>query len=219
MPTSSDSNANWPAWSDADKELRNAWARGYPNEKIVTLEANGQPDAYEKDKATGETKIDEYGTMIALYIKVTYYRIPAKALVQIGAAQKVYSLAAIFRSEGEDIVFDDIAVGGSTDVAQAGQEAPSKDLAKQLIAAHFESLNPGYKVQEVKCSDPERKSQASKGRWWYATGADIYVVDPSGAKKRYSNDMTNIYKGEKGQEGVNPSGDWKVNFVDKPMPK
>lgn len=219
MPTSADSNLRWPTWAEADEALRTAWARGYPKETLVSLEAHGEPDAYEKDKLTGETKIDEYGVIRALYIKVTYFRIPAKALVQVGAMQKIYSLAAIFRSEQGGVVFDDIAVGGSTEVAQAGQEAPSKELARQLIAAHFESLNPGLQVQEVKCSDPERKSQASKGRWWYATGADIYTADASGAKKRYSNDMTNLYKGDKGQEGVNPSGDWKVHFVDKPMPK
>lgn len=209
----------WPSWSDADKGLRDAWARGYPNERIVTLEANGKPDAYEKAKATGETKIDEYGNTAEYYTKNTFCRVPAKALVQIGTAQKIYSLSAIFRRDGAGFVFEDIAVGGSTDVVAAGRPTLSKDHAKELIAALWVSQNPGTTVDEVRCSDPEYKSQASKGRWWYATGADIYITDASGAKKRYANDMTNIYKGEKGKEGVDPSGEWKVFFLDKPMLK
>lgn len=206
------------SWSVADKELRSAWAKGYPNEKIVTLEQNGAPDEYTKPKATGQTTIDEHGRTWEYYTKNKFCRVPAKALVQQGAGQKNFSVSAIFRKDGaSSFVFEDIGVGDSTDVAQASQSAPSKDHVKELIAAYWVSQNPGTKVDTVKCSDPELKTQNSKGRWWYTTGADIYVVDENGAKEKCSNDMTTIYKGEKGKEGIDPRGDFKVYFLDKPV--
>jgi len=212
--------SNWPGWEEAEANLREAWERGYPNEKIIKLEQAGPPDTFEKEIPTGETKIDEYGEHHAYIAKSKFVRIPAKALVQQGAGQKIFSLAAVFQEQdGDEFVFEDMLVGGSQEVVQAGQETPTKDQAKQLIAALWESMNPGVKVTEVKCADLERKSQSSKGRWWYATGADLSVTEADGSKKVYSNDMTNIFKGVKGAEGVDPSGDWKCAFIDKPQPK
>ena len=29
--------SNWPGWEEAEANLREAWERGYPNEKIIKL--------------------------------------------------------------------------------------------------------------------------------------------------------------------------------------
>jgi hypothetical protein len=47
-------------------------------------------------------------------------------------------------------------------------------------------------------------------------GADIFIVAEDGTKQKCSNDYTTFYKGEKGLEGVDASGPYKVYFLDDP---
>ena len=204
------------SWKDAEKSLRIAWAKGYPNEKILKLEQNGEPDVYDKMKATGQTKIDAHGDKWEYYTKNSFCRIPAKATVQQSGGQRVFNVSAIFRKAGKGFVFDDMGVGESEAVAQAGQGAPTKDEAKKLIADYWLSKHPETKVTKVAISAPEYKNDSSSGRWWYYTGADIYITDENGSSQKCSNDYTSIYKGEKGAEGKNSSGPWRVDFLDDP---
>jgi len=204
------------SWKDAEKSLRSAWAKGYPNEKIITIEQNGEASTYDKMKATGQTKIDAHGDKWEYYAKNTFCRVPAKVLVQQGGGKRIFNVSAIFRKAGSKFVFDDMGVGESEAVAGAGQEAPAKDDIKQLISAHWVELHPGTKVQKVAISAPELKRDSKAGRWWYTTGADIHIVDEDGQAKKCVNDYTTVYKGEKSREGVDASGPWKVYFLDDP---
>lgn len=203
-------------WKEAEKSLRSAWGKGYPNEKIVKIEKNGEASSYDKMKATGQTKTDARGDKWEFYAKNTYCRVPAKVLVQQGSGQRLFEVSAIFRKSGNTFVFDDLGVGESSAVAGAGQEAPAKDDIKALIAAHWEEKHPGTKVEKVAVSAPELKKDSKAGRWWYTTGADIHIVDENGTKKKCSNDYTTIHKGEQGKEGVDAGGPWKVYFLDDP---
>jgi hypothetical protein len=212
-PVSAEPCATWKA---AEKALRSAWAKGYPNEKIIKIEQNGEPTSYDKLKATGKTKIDEHGEKWEYYKKNTYCQVPAKVLVQQGSGKRVFNVSAIFRKAGSTFVFDDMGVGESYAMAEQGQEPPTKDEIKKLITDLWLEKNPGSKVTKVAISNPELKKDSSKGRWWYNTGADIYTVDASGNSKKCSNDYTTVYKGEKGMEGVSPAGPWKVYFLDDP---
>ena len=207
------------SWKDADKALRAAWAKGYPKEKILKLESNGAPSSYEKMKPTGDTKIDEHGRTWEYYQKNTFCRVPAKAVVEQPSGPRNFEISAIFRKDGSRFVFDDIGVGESTAVANAGQEAPAKEEIKKLIAAYWEQQHPGSKVENVAISAPELKKDTAKGRWWYTTGADIFITDTAGVKQKCSNDYTTLHKGEKGQEGVAAAGEWKVYFLDSPTCK
>jgi hypothetical protein len=204
------------SWKEAERSLRAAWAKGYPNEKILKVEPNGEPSSYDKLHSTGQEKIDEYGDKWEAYARQTFCRVPAKVQVQRGAGQAAMEVSAIFAQKGGKFVFDDIGVGESTEVAAAGQQAPSKDEIKKMISAYWLSKNPNTKVEKVAVATPELKRDSAAGRWWYSAGADIYIVDEDGEKKKCSNDYTTIYKGEKEKEGVDPSGPWKVYFLDDP---
>ena len=57
------------AWKTAEKDLRAAWAKGYPKEKLVSVTPNGEPSAYDKLRSTGQEKIDEYGDKWEAYAK------------------------------------------------------------------------------------------------------------------------------------------------------
>lgn len=203
-------------WKDAEKALSSAWTKGYPNEKILKIEANGEPSSYDKMKSTGQTKIDAHGDKWEYYSKNTFCRVPAKVLVQQGSGKRVFDVSAIYRKSGSKFVFDDIGVGESVPLAEAGQEAPSKDEIKKMIAGHWVELHPGTKVEKVAISAPELKKDSSAGRWWYTTGADIYIVNEEGQNQKCVNDYTTVHKGEKGQEGVDARGSWKIYFLDDP---
>jgi|GEM_PF-1316803 len=205
------------SWKDAEKSLRSAWAKGYPNEKIIKIEQNGEPDVYDKMKSTGKTKIDSHGDKWEYYSKNTFCRIPAKATVQQVGGLRIFNVSAIFRKSGKGFVFDDMGVGESEAVAKTGQGAPSKDEAKKLIADYWLEKHPETKVTKVAISAPEFKNDSRSGRWWYYTGADIYVTDENGNNRKCSNDYTSLYKGEKGAEGKDSSGPWKVDFLDNPV--
>jgi hypothetical protein len=207
---------NCATWKEADKSLRSAWAKGYPNEKILKIEQNGEPSSYEKFKATGQTKIDSKGDKWEYYTKNKFCRVPAKVTVQQGANQRIFNVSAIYRIAGKKFVFDDLGVGESEAVAAKGQEAPAKDEIKKMIADFWLEKNPNTKVEKVAISAPELKTDSSAGRWWYYTGADIHIIDEDGSKKKCSNDYTTLFKGEKGKEGVDPSGPWKIDFLDTP---
>lgn len=202
------------SWADAEKSLRSAWLKGYPGEKIIKIEQNGQPSSYEKFKSTGKTKIDEHGDKWEYYTKNKFCQVPARVLVQQSSGQRIFNVSAIFRMSGNKFIFDNMGVGDSYAVAESGQQPPTKDEIKKLIASYWLEKNPKTKVVKVAISAPELKKDSSTGRWWYTTGADIYTVDENGRNKKCSNDYTTIHKGEKGKEGVDPSGSWKVYFLD-----
>lgn len=204
------------SWQEAEKAIRGAWGKKYPGEKILKVEANGEATSYDKLKATGQTKIDSRGDKWEYYTKNTFCRVPGKVVAQQGSGKRVFEVSAIFRKAGSKFVFDDLGVGESSAVAEAGQQAPSKDEIKKLIAAHWVDLHPGSTVDKVAISDAEYKKDSSKGRWWYTTGADIYVTTEDGQKQKCVNDYTTVYKGEQGAEGVDASGPWKVYFLDTP---
>jgi hypothetical protein len=204
------------SWKTAEKDLRAAWAKGYPNEKLVSVTANGEASAYDKLKSTGQEKIDEYGDKWEAYSKQKFCRVPATAVAQQGAGQRKFSVSAIYVVKGGKFSFDDIGVGESQAIAAAGQEAPSKDDMKKMIAAYYVEKNPNVKVEKVALSAAELKADSSKGRWWYSVGADIFIVAEDGTKQKCSNDYTTFYKGEKGLEGVDATGPYKVYFLDDP---
>src|SRR6185369_3774874 len=105
------------SWKDAEKSLRSSWAKGYPNEKIIKIEQNGEASSYDKMKATGQTKIDAHGDKWEYYSKNTFCRVPAKVLVQQGSGQRQFEVSAIFRKAGNKFVFDDMGVGESSAIA------------------------------------------------------------------------------------------------------
>ncbi|QOX80219.1 hypothetical protein FY034_15175 [Trichlorobacter lovleyi] len=204
------------SWKDAEMSLRKAWAKGYPTEKILSIVQDGEPSSYDKLKSTGQTKIDAHGDKWEFYAKNSYCRVPAKVTVRQSSGQRVFSVSAIYRKSGKGFVFDDMGVGQSSAVAPSAQQAPSKDEFKKMIAAYWLELHPETKVETVKATDAEYKNDSSTGRWWYNIGADIYIVSENGARQKCSNDYTTLYKGEKGKEGVDASGPWKVYFLDDP---
>ncbi len=203
-------------WKEAEKSLRGAWAKGYPNEKILKIEQSGEPSSYEKFKSTGQTKIDSKGDKWEYYTKNKFCRVPARVTVQQGANQRIFNVSAIYRVAGKKFFFDDLGVGESEAVAAKGQEAPAKDEIKRMITELWLQKNPNTKVEKVAISAPELKTDSSAGRWWYYTGADIHIIDEDGSKKKCSNDYTSLYKGEKGKEGVDASGPWQIDFFDTP---
>jgi hypothetical protein len=197
--------------------LRSAWPSKYPGETIQKLEPAGAPSSFEKEESTGKQKIDEHGDRYEHFVKVTYCRVPAKAtILRAGGSQVVFEVSAIYKQTAGGFVFSDIGVSGSSEVAGTGQEPPSKEDAKKLIADYWVQKNPGTRVEKVAISTPELKKDASAGRWWYTTGADIYVIQQDGTKQKCSNDYTTIYKGTQGKEGVDASGPYKVYFLDDP---
>jgi len=204
------------SWKDAEKALRTAWAKGYPNEKLLSLDPDGEPSSYDKVKSTNQQKIDEYGDQWEAYSKQTFCRVPAKALAQQGQGQRKFQVSAIYLQTGSKFVFDDLGVGESESVAQSGQEAPAKDDIKKLITAYWLETHPGSKVEKVGVSTPELKTDSRGGRWWYTAGADIFVVGEGGARQKCSSDFTTLYKGTKGKEGVDASGPYKVYFLGNP---
>jgi hypothetical protein len=188
-----------PTWKDAEKGLRGDWAKKYSNEKILKAEQNGSARNYEK---------------IESGVKVSYCDIPAKVTAQQSGGKRVFNVTAIFRKTGGLFRYTGMSVGESEAAAEKGQEAPTKDQIKKLVADLYAKQNPGAKVTKVLLSDPELKKDSSAGRWWYNVGADVYIVDATGKSKKCTNDYTSVYRGEKGQEGVNASGPWQVEFID-----
>lgn len=204
---------------DAEAAIRKAWPGKYPGETIQKYEPNGEPSAYTKLESTGKETIDEYGNRWEYVKNAVYCRIPAKVTAKRSSGSLVvFDVSAIFRNVSGVYSFMGIGVGGSSELAASGQEAPSKDAIKKLIADLWVSLHPGNRVERVAISDPELKKDSAAGRWWYTTGADIYVIDENGTKQKCSNDYTTIFKGEPGKEGVNagPSLPWKASFLDDP---
>ena len=202
------------SWQVAESSLRSAWAKGYPNEKILKLTQNGEPSAYDKLKSTNQEKIDAYGDKWEAYARQKFCRVPATALVNQDGGQRQFDVSAIFVVNGNKYTFDDIGVGASSAVAQAGQEAPGKDEIKKMLTAFWLQAHPGTKVERIATGKAELNQ--SEKRWWYYVGADIYIVNEEGQKQKCSSDYGTIYKGEKGQEGVNPSGPWKAGFLVDP---
>jgi hypothetical protein len=193
------SAASNPTWKDAEKGIRGDWAKKYSQEKLLKIEQNGSARNYDK---------------IESGVKVFYYDIPAKVTAQQSSGKRVFEVTAIFRNSGGKFVYTGMSVGESQAAAEKGQEAPTKDQIKKLVADLYAQQNPGVKVTKVLLSDPELKKDSSAGRWWYNVGADVYIVDASGKSKKLTNDYTSVYKGQKGQEGVDASGSWQVEFED-----
>lgn len=203
--------------AEAEAAIRKAWPAKYPGETIQKYESAGEASAYTKLETTGKETIDEYGNRWEYVKNATYCRIPARVTARrASGSMVVFDVSAIFRQVGGAYSFMNIGVGGSSEVASSGQEAPGRDAIKKLIADLWVSLHPGSKVERVAISDPELKKDSTAGRWWYTTGADIYVTDENGTKQKCSNDYTTIFKGETGKEGVNASGPWKASFLDDP---
>lgn len=205
-------------WSQAEAALRQAWPSKYPGEKILSIAAAGEPSSYEKMESTGKTMKDAKGDTYEYLVKVVYCRVPAKVTAQrANGSQAIFDVSAIYKQTGSGFAFYEVGVSGSSEVASDNQKAPSKDEIKKMVAAHWVALHPNTKVEKVALSDPELNKDSSAGRWWYYVGADIYIVDEDGEKKKCSNDYTTVYKGEQGKEGVNASGPWKINFFDDPV--
>ncbi len=204
-------------WKTAETHLRTNWGKKYAGETVLKIVADGEPSTYEKMESTGKEKIGNDGNRYEYFEKVIYCRVPAKVTVKrANGTQTVFDVSAIYKVKGKSFQFDNIGVSGNSEVAGEGQEAPSKDVIKKAIADQWKAENPGHSVDKVAVTDPELKKDSSENRWWYNVGADIFITDENGIKKKCVNDYTTIYKGEPGKEGQDSSGPYKADFLEKP---
>lgn len=204
------------SWTTAESQIKSAWPKKYPGEKILKISANGAASSYEKMESTGQERIESDAERYEYFVKVSYCRVPARVSVKrSNGSESLYEVSAIFKQGATGYQFSDIAVGDSSEVAASGQEPPTKDEIKKLIAELWISLHPDNRVEKVALSDPELKKDTGKNRWWYNVGADIYIINADGDKQKCVNDYTSIYRGSEGKEGQD-NGPYRALFLETP---
>jgi hypothetical protein len=180
------------SWKQAEAGIKATWAKQYANEKLISVEQNGEAKSYNK---------------VENDVKVYYIDFPAKVTAEQKSGKVIFNVTAIFKKSGNNYNYTGMSVGESTAMANKGQEAPSKDEIKKLVAEYFVKKNPGKKVAKVLISPPEMGK--SDKRWWYKFGADVELDD----KTTYTNDDVYIFRGQKGSEGLDPSASWNVDAI------
>jgi hypothetical protein len=207
------------SWKDADKSIRSWWSKAYPNEKILSVEQNGAPDTYDKAKATGQTKVDEYGNTWEYNEKATYCRVPAKVMVQQSSGKRNFSVSAIYHVGGKKYVFDDLGVGNSEAVPEPGQAAaPDKDEIKKVITEKVLSCMPpdlraNIQVAKVMIT-PKREYQTWENgqSGYYMDSVDLFLVVDGESKPKCEIAPLYLYKGEENNMRLEADGPWKIKF-------
>lgn len=219
IATPSDSYAaTCAAWKDADQSIRSWWAKAYPKEKILSLEQNGAPDTYDKAKATGQTRIDDHGNKWEYNAKLTYCRVPAKAVVEQSAGKRQFSVSAIYRVSGTNFVFENLGVGASEAVLAAGQTpAPDKDEVKKVITDKVLSLIPpdlqgNIKVAKVMISPRELDTMDNGQTAYHMKSVDLHLLIDGKEEPACEIAPLYLYKGEETNMRLEAAGPWKIKF-------
>lgn len=216
-------SANPMSWPLVQKQLQEHWAKTYPKEKVLKVEAKGGTVYYATER---KTESDWWGDSRVIEKDGQFAR--QAALVTVERANKTqarFEVAALFHKPGNAWSFRQIVVGKVEDLsaARAG-DLPSGADAARIFSAAWKKARPDFDVQSVEVLGSEPK-QHQERRWITYKLAVTATGTDKGSRSMYQKkyrctpaDYSSVLKLEGGSwvadekmiANINESGDCKA---------
>ena len=146
-----------PDKGKAEADLRAAWAKEHPTERVLTVESKGDPVVLEKigaRKRVVERKL----------------KFPFEVTIRKGDNETTFEAGANYIQRGSGWVFSEIGVGNVVQKAKGGDALPPKAEVKQLLLAQLKTGDPSFEYSDAKIDDGTLGRSGQ--RIWYRIEGD-----------------------------------------------
>lgn len=177
-------------WPQVKEKIAAHWAQSAPREKVLSITEKGDPQFTASKRVTSSTHIGSswYSAWVTSTRTVNGAFARQVALVEVERANQSrarFEVAALYRGEGGQWLFDKIAIGPVTELGAPGDPAlPSEAQAIGIFTKAWNAKREDFDVKSVKVLAPA-KLGVSKKRRSLSYRLEISAIGTAKAGKKY----------------------------------